>query len=140
MLNTDLPLSQQLLLANSWQEYQSKLKNYSSEIIKLQAEKKSRKIDVYRLEKTLPLIIEREQSNQSLLATSAVSRNQYLELKQQRIDQEESLKLQRVNVEQINASIVSAKQNLHAYIAETRRTVLQESNQLTRQSESLHQE
>ena len=135
-----LPLNQQSLLASSWQEYQSKLNSFSSEIIKLDAEKKSRKIDVGRFEKTLPLVIEREQSYHSLLEISAVSRNQYLELKQQRIDQEESLLLQRANVEQISASIESAKQNLYAYQSEIRRNTLQEINQLTRQRDSLQQE
>lgn len=135
-----LPLNQQSLLASSWQEYQSKLNSFTSEITKLNAEKKSRKIDVGRLEKTLPLVIEREQSYHSLLKISAVSRNQYLELKQQRIDQEESLLLQRANVEQISASIESAKQNLYAYQSEMRRNTLQEINQLTRQRDSLQQE
>ena len=135
-----LPLNQQSLLASSWQEYQSKLNSFASEIIKLTAEKKSRKIDVGRFEKTLPLVIEREQSYHSLLEISAVSRNQYLELKQQRIDQEESLLLQRANVEQISASIESAKQNLYAYQSEMRRNTLQEINQLTRQRDSLRQE
>ncbi len=140
--NFELTLDKKLqpLFESVWQEYHSKLSGFESEIIKLHAEKKSRKIDVERLEKTLPLVIEREQSYLSLLETSAVSRNQYLELKQQRIDQEESLNLQRANVEQTNASIVSAKQNLAAYIAEFRRTTLQEINQLTRQSNSIHQE
>lgn len=135
-----LPLNQQSLLASSWQEYQSKLNSYSSEVIKLAAEKKSRKIDVGRLQKTLPLVIERERSYYSLLEISAVSRNQYLELKQQRIDQEESLLLQRANVEQISASIESAKQNLYAYQSEMRRNTLQEINQLTRQRDSIRQE
>ena len=135
-----LPLNQQSLLASSWQEYQSKLNSFTSEITKLTAEKKSIKIDVGRFEKTLPLVIEREQSYHSLLEISAVSRNQYLELKQQRIDQEESLLLQRANVEQISASIESAKQNLYAYQSEMRRNTLQEINELTRQRDSLQQE
>jgi len=135
-----LPLNQQSLLSSSWQEYQSKLNSFTSEIAKLNAEKKSKKIDVGRLEKTLPLVIEREQSYFSMLGISAVSRNQYLELKQQRIDQEESLLLQRANVEQIDAGIESAKQNLYAYQSEMRRNTLQEINQLTRQRDSLQQE
>ncbi len=136
----DLDERMQPLFESSWQEYQSKLNSYKSEVIKLQADKKSRQIDVGRLKKTLPLIIERERSYNTLLEISAVSRNQYLELKQLRIDQEESLSLQKANVEQINASIVTAQQNLNAFVAETRRTLLQEVNQLTRQIESTHQE
>ncbi|BAJ03349.1 HlyD family type I secretion periplasmic adaptor subunit [Shewanella violacea] len=135
-----LPVNQRLLLESVWQEYQSKLNSFTSEITKLTAEKKSIKIDVGRIEKTLPLVIERERSYYSLLGTSAVSRNQYLELKQQRIDQEETLLLQGAKVEQINASIESAKHNLYAYLSESRRNTLQEINQLTRQSESTNQE
>lgn len=136
----DLDERIQPLFDSSWQEYQSKLNSYKSEIIKLQADKKSRQIDAGRLKKILPLIIERERSYHTLLGTSAVSRNQYLELKQLRIEQEESLELQKANVEQINAAIVSAQQNLNAFVAENRRTLLQEINQLTRQIESTHQE
>lgn len=135
-----LPANQRLLLESVWQEYQSKLNSFTSEITKLMAEKKSIKIDVGRIEKTLPLVIERERSYYTLLGTSSVSRNQYLELKQQRIDQEESLLLQRAKIEQISASVVSAEQNLYAYLSETRRNTLQEINQLTRQSESAKQE
>jgi hemolysin D len=137
---SELPINQRLLLESIWQEYQSKLNSFNSEITKLAAEKKSMQIDVGRLEKTMPLVIEREQSYYALLGTSAVSRNQYLELKQQRIDQEETLLLKRANVEQMTASIVSAQQNLHAYLSEARRNTLQEINQLTRQSESIKQE
>jgi len=135
-----LPVNQRLLFESVWHEYQSKLNSFTSEINKLTAEKKSIEIDVGRIEKTLPLVIEREQSYFTLLETSAVSRNQYLELKQQRIDQEETLLLQRAKVEQINASIESAQQNLQAYLSESRRNTLQEINQLTRQSESINQE
>ena len=137
---SSLPVNQRLLFKSIWQEYQSKLNSFTSEITKLTVEKKSIKIDVGRLEKTLPLVIERERSYYTLLETSAVSRNQYLELKQQRIDQEETLLLQRAKVEQINASIESAKQNLQAYLSESRRNTLQEINQLTRQSKSINQE
>lgn len=138
--NLLLPAHQHLLLESVWQEYQSKLNSFTSEITKLTAEKKSISIDVGRIEKTLPLVIERERSYYSLLETSAVPRNQYLELKQQRIDQEESLLLQGAKIEQISASIVSAQQNLYAYLSETHRNTLQEINQLIRQSESAKQE
>lgn len=140
VVSSMLPAHQRLLLESVWQEYQSKLNSFTSEITKLMAEKKSVSIDVGRIEKILPLVIERERSYYTLLETSAVSRNQYLELKQQRIDQEESLALQRAKIEQISASIVSAEQNLNAYLSETRRNTLQEINQLTRQSESAKQE
>ncbi|WDE02584.1 HlyD family type I secretion periplasmic adaptor subunit [Thalassomonas actiniarum] len=136
----DLPLNQRLLLASSWQEYLSKQDSYISEITKLIAEKKAIHINVFRIEKTLPLIREREQSYLTLLTTSAVSKNQYLELKQQRIEQEESLNFERANIEQIDASIMSARQSLVTYLAETRRNTLQEINQLSRQRDSLQQE
>ena len=86
VVSSMLPAHQRLLLESVWQEYQSKLNSFTSEITKLTAEKKSVSIDVGRIEKILPLVIERERSYYTLLETSAVSRNQYLELKQQRID------------------------------------------------------
>jgi len=138
--DSQLPINQRLLLASSWQEYLSKQDGYLSEITKLLAEKQATQIKVIRLEKTLPLIREREQSYLTLLSSSAVSKNQYLELKQQRIEQEETLNLERVNVEQINAAVLTARQNLATYLAETRRYTLQEINQLSRQGESLNQE
>ncbi|MFV7642906.1 biotin/lipoyl-binding protein [Shewanella algae] len=81
-----LPANQLQLLDSAWLEHLSKLNSISSDIAKLKAEKKSISIDVGRIEKTLPLVVERERSYYTLLGTSAVSRNQYLELKQQRID------------------------------------------------------
>lgn len=135
-----LSRSQQALFDANWQEYQAKIASYNSELGRLLAERKANLIDVNRLTQTLPLVIEREQSYQSLLTSSAVSRNQYLELKQQRIDQQESLKRQQANVEQISASILAAQQNLAAFIAETKRTVLNEVNQLQREVVSINQQ
>ena len=139
----DLPplaLNQRLLLESSLQEYQSKIDSFLSEIVKLKAEEKAIRISITRLTKTLPLITEQVESLKSLLSESLVSRNQYLELEQERINQEEMLNLEGANAEQIIASILSAKQNLTAYRAEIRRNTLQEINQLTRQSESTKQE
>ena len=61
------------------------------------------------------------------------------ELEKQRIEQAEMFNLERANVEQISASIISAEQNLKAYRSEMRRNTLQEINQLTRQRESINQ-
>ena len=135
-----LELNQRLLLESSWQEYRSKLASFRSEIVKLIAEKKAIKINIRRLSKTLPLVTEQVESLQSLLSESMVSRNQYLELEQERINQEEMLNLEGAKAEQISASILSAEQNILAYRAEIRRNTLQEINQLTRQSESTKQE
>jgi hemolysin D len=135
-----LVLNQRLLLESSLQEYQSKIDSFLSEIVKLTAEQKAIKINVNRLTKTLPLITEQVESLQSLLSESMVSRNQYLELEQERINQEEMLNLEGAKAEQITATIRSAQQNLTAYRAEIRRNTLQEINQLTRQSESTKQE
>ena len=135
-----LELNQRLLLDSSWQEYRSKLASFRSEIVKLTAEKKAIKINIRRLSKTLPLVPEQVESLQSLLSESMVSRNQYLELEQERINQEEMLNLEGAKAEQISASILSAEQNITAYRAEIRRNTLQEINQLTRQSESTKQE
>lgn len=137
---TKLPLNQQLLLDSSWQEYQSKLDSFISEIVKLKAEKKAININVIRLTKTLPLVTEQVESLASLLTESLVARNQYLELEKQRIEQAETLNLEHANVEQISASIIAAQQNLKAYRSEIKRNTLQEVNQLTRQNESLKQE
>lgn len=139
-LPNSLPTHQQLLLISSWNEYKSKLDSYQSDIVKLKAQRKATNINIRRLEKTVPLITERVQSLEKLLANSLVSRNQYLELKQQGIEQAESLNLERANLEQIDATIISAQQNMRAYIAETKRNTLQEINQLTRQSNSTQQE
>ena len=133
--------SQQTLLFNSqWQEYQAKLDSYQSDIEKLQAEQKAIEVNIMRLTKTLPLVTERVDSLTSLLKESMVARNQYLELEQERIEQEETLNLERANIEQITATIKAAKQNINAYQAEVKRNSLQELNQLQRQSESLNQE
>jgi len=137
---TSLDRISNALLISIWNEYRAKLESIGSDIVKLKAEKKALDIDVARLIKTLPLVIEREQSYSKLLKISAVSRNQYLELKQLRIDQEESLNVQKARVEQLNASITSSLHNRRAYISEVRRTTLQEINRLTLLSSSVQQE
>ena len=135
-----LTSQQSLLLTSQWQEYQAKLDSYHSDIEKLQAEQKAIEINIKRLSKTLPLVTERVDSLTALLKDSMVAKNQYLELEQERIEQEETLNLERANIEQITATIKAAKQNLIAYKAEIKRNSLQELNQLQRQSDSLSQE
>ena len=68
-----LTLNQRLLLESSLQEYQAKIDSFLSEIVKLIAEQKAIKINVFRLTKTLPLITEQVESLQSLLSESMVS-------------------------------------------------------------------
>lgn len=111
------------LLESAWSAHVAKRRSLLREIERLGAERVSLLIEIDRIRKTLPLVVERELSYESLLASSAVSKNQYLELKQQRIDQQENKKLQESKLSQIDISVKSAKDNLFEFLAESKKEI-----------------
>ena len=137
---TALSLPQQQALNSSWQEYQAKQLSVQRQIDKLDAEVATTRLNIGRIEKTLPLITEQADSVQQLLAKSLASRSQYLELELNRINQAESLSIERAKLQQLAAAINEAKQQQHVLSAEFQRQLSDALNQHTRDASALEQE
>jgi len=75
------------------------------------AELKVIRTRINQLEKTVPLITERAQSYAQVLESGVVSRNRWLELEQQRIEQSMELQVQREQLQLVKAKIKTGKQN-----------------------------
>jgi hemolysin D len=135
-----LSLPQQQALSSSWQEFQAKQLSVQRQIDKLDAEVNTTKLNIGRIEKTLPLITEQADSVQQLLAKSLASRSQYLELEFNRINEAESLSIERAKLQQLAAAINEAKQQQQVLNAEFQRQLSDAKNQYHRDAKSLEQE
>lgn len=137
---TALSQPQQQALNSSWQEYQAKQLSVQRQIDKLDAEVATTKLNIGRIEKTLPLITEQADSVQQLLAKSLASRSQYLELELNRINQAESLSIEQAKLQQLAAAINEAKQQQQVLQAEFQRQLSDALNQYHRDASTLAQE
>ena len=135
-----LSLPQQQVLNSSWQEYQAKQLSVQRQIDKLDAEVNTTRLNIGRIEKTLPLITEQADSVQQLLAKSLASRSQYLELELNRINQAESLSIEQAKLQQLAAAINEAKQQQQVLQAEFQRQLSDALNQYYRDASTLEQE
>ncbi|MBU1310406.1 MAG: HlyD family type I secretion periplasmic adaptor subunit [Gammaproteobacteria bacterium] len=137
---TALSLPQQQALNSSWQEYQARQLSVQRQIDKLDAEVATTKLNIGRIEKTLPLITEQADSVQQLLAKSLASRSQYLELELNRINQAESLTIEQAKLQQLAAGINEATQQQQVLQAEFQRQLSDALNQYHRDASTLEQE
>jgi hemolysin D len=147
-----LPANDQLSarIDADFRHYRAQLESVQEQINQGLAELKVIQTRVNQLEKTVPLITERTQSYARVLESGAVSRNQWLELEQERIEQSMELQVQREQLQLVKAKIKTTKQN-HASLYEqiisdllkhqnenyTRRDIVEQDIIKAKQSDSL---
>lgn len=135
-----LSLPQQQALDSSWLEYQARQLSVQRQSDKLQAEVDTTKLNISRIEKTMPLITEQADSVQKLLEKSLASRSQYLELELNRINQAESLTIEKAKLQQLAAAIRESAQQQQVLQAEFQRQLSEAQNQYHRDASALTQE
>jgi len=113
---------------------------FVAQLAQLQAEQDSAQVNVNRYRKTLPLIEQRASSLQQLNQQNLVATDQYLQLEQERIEQQESLKFEQARIKQIQASMATTRQQQQAYVAEFQTRHYQELEGFKRQLDSLKQD
>jgi hemolysin D len=136
----DLVNIQDDILRNQLQEYAAKASSLNSEIIKRKAELAGAREQVKKLEATLPLITGRAKGLQALSAKGLVAKNSYLELEQQRIEQQQDLATRKAQIGESQAAITSAEQELQSLRAGFNRDTLQELAKAEERVEGLNQE
>ncbi len=130
----------QQLVLESWGDYRSQLQSLQSAIEKVEAEKRAIQEIVLKLEKTLPIVTKRSESLLELLDKSFVSEAEYLEIEQERIQQQQDLASERQRLQQLQAGIKEAKERLNAFIAQTKANYLAQQSDLSNQIDQLSQE
>lgn len=136
----ELPLSQERLLAQETREFQLKLDNLKDEQTKLTAEQKMIDAEINKKQRVLPVLQERVDALKTLHSKSYGSKLQYLELKQEYIEEEQDLAVQQARKQQLAASIQSIDTQKNALVAEQRKLNLSQLQELTMQIASLEQE
>jgi hemolysin D len=130
----------QRLLSAQHGEYIAKLGRIAAEIAKREAELRSTQALVHKLEQTLAIAEKRAQDFKSLVEKNFVSKHEYLEREQARIEQEADLANQRSRLKEIEAALREARGQRVELTAETRRVSLDRITDGQQQAAALEQE
>lgn len=130
----------QSLLLGQYGEYKAKLRRIEAEIAKRAAELQSTLQLVRKLEQTVPIAHLRAQDFKNLVDRHFVSRHDYLEREQQRIEQEGDLASQKSRLKEIEAALLEAHEQTVELTAETRRVHLDSVNESLQKIATLEQE
>ncbi|MCW2486452.1 HlyD family type I secretion periplasmic adaptor subunit [Candidatus Symbiopectobacterium sp. NZEC127] len=120
----DEVLSAQRWLQGQYQEYRSSLALVDAEIQQRRAAIQSAEAQVASLQQTLPIVSLLAEDYQQLLAKHYVSRHEYLEKEQTRLDLQRQLSVQQSSVQQYTAALDEAQRRREAVIAQNRRSML----------------
>lgn len=131
---------QRQMLREQAEEFRARLDAARHLVDQRQAVVDATKDNVARLEATVPIEAERAKAYQSLLVQQYVSRMDYLQFEQQRIDRAQELAGQKNKLRQDRAALSEAEETYHALVAEFQRTYQSELASLETKAASLLQE
>lgn len=131
---------EQRFLDGELAEFRSKLARLDAEIARNAAELRTTGTVIHRLQSTLKIARSREADLDELATKNYVSRHEYLERQQVRIEQEGELAAQKSRIGEIEAAIVSARRQREELIASTRRATLENLGNETQKAAELRQE
>ena len=135
-----LALHQQPLLRQETDEFQSRLETLANETRKLDAERSMVSAEISKKQRVLPILKERVDALETLHKKEFGSKLQYLELKQQWIEQEEDLAVQQARRQQLDAQVQGMTTQQATLIAEQRKRNLVQVQETELQLASLQQE
>ena len=104
----DIVQLQQQLLRDQLAEVRNKVNSAKLQIDQRRAALNATESNIRRLERTLPLIAERAKAVKDLLARNYVSRNEYLELEEERVNKEQELAIERYKRAELQALLEDA--------------------------------
>lgn len=136
----EVSTTQQQLLQGQWQEFRARMNSLSNEQTRRQAELDVTDEIIIKLENTLPLITERAESLRTLSGKQLAPRNVYLEIEQERIEQQQNLAAQKKRREELSATLEQIKEERNAYQAEFRNKALAQLAEAESKLNSLEQE
>lgn len=128
------------LLLSMFSEFRAKLQSMDADLLSLKAEKNTVAVNVNRYQKILPIIAQRTESLRKMNDSSLVATDQYLQLKQQHIEQQELLAYEHAKVLQIDATINAKEQQKYAFGKEFEKIQYEKLEQINRDIKSVEQE
>ncbi len=120
----DLYVMQYRLLQSERREHAARQAAMEHEIRKLEAERSVTQGILAKLQATLPLVSERAEALKEMAEANLGPRQQYLEIEQQRLEQQHDIATQQTRLQEIAATIDAARQQLASYQAEHARDTL----------------
>jgi hemolysin D len=135
-----MPALQEKWLEQQWQQYSAQLSTLRSQRDHRIAEKQANSETVIKWQTTLPMISQRVNGLKQLAGKKLVAENQYLELEEIRITQQQDLAAARARDAQLVAAIAECEQQIAALIAQTQAQTLARIADAQRQRNSLQQQ
>lgn len=132
--------TEQRLLIEQVNQYQSQRKTLESQKNQRQAEQRRIQANITKFKRTLPLISERTNGLKRLLKKKMVAKTLYLELEQERIEQLQDLAASKAQHQELNASLRSLDDQLNTLKAETQTNNLNTLAQTNQTVSQLQQE
>ncbi|MCE4052356.1 HlyD family type I secretion periplasmic adaptor subunit [Pseudomonas sp. Au-Pse12] len=138
--NPEQLLDAQRWLTAQYQEYSSHLDLADADILQRSAEIQSAQAQVASLRQSLPIATQLAEDYQRLLQQQYVSRHEYLEKEQARLEQQRQLRVQQAAVLQSSAAQSEARRRREGVVAQTRRSLLDLQHESRQKIASLVQE
>lgn len=130
----------ELQLMGLYSEYIAKLNRVDADIARREAEIRSTREIISKLEQTAPIARQRADDFKRLVDQNFVSRHGYLEKEQIRIEQEGDLATQRSRLGELEAALRETRGEKAAIVAETRRVSLDSLNEGRQKAATFEQE
>jgi hemolysin D len=117
-VNPQYVMLQQQMLRDQLTEYQARVEAANHLVDQRKAAVEVTKENIFRLQVTVPFEVERAEAYRKLLQDQFVSKMDYLQFEQQRIDKAQELAGQKQKLIQDEAALAEAKKNYRALISE----------------------
>ncbi|RYY80515.1 MAG: HlyD family type I secretion periplasmic adaptor subunit [Moraxellaceae bacterium] len=127
-------------LLSQLNEYQSRLSTFDAQISRRQAELNSSTGQVANLEKIVPIAKTRADDFKQLKDENYASRHEYLAYEQARLEKETELDRQRGQVKELSAALNETRTQRAQFMAEFRKSTMDNLNEAQQQIETLEQE
>ena len=131
---------EQRLLEGQYGEYQTKSARIEAYIAQKEAELRSTREIVNKLQQTLPIATQKAQDYKDLVDRNFMSKHGYLEREQTRIEMESDLATQKSRLAELEAAIREGRGQKAALVAETRRVALDSLNEAEQKLNTYRQE
>ncbi len=131
---------QEQMLRSEWSEHQARAAALDNTIESRQADLAATRNEVKKREGTLPLITRRADALKGLVAKKLSAEQAWLELEEERVEQQQDLAVLKNRITQVEASIQEARQQRQALEAEFRRQLLTSLSETERRIDQLQQE
>ncbi len=130
----------QKMAISQWQELQAKLATIDSDSARKKAERAGIKEQVNKLEQILPIALQRSSAFKELYSQSIVSKYDYLENEQNRIEKEQDLSTQLRKLEELTEGLNTNQKQKEAIMAEFKHTQHNNLSKALEKSQEFYQE